>query len=676
MNNASLNQIVNKLIAFGNGHKYIKSVTHGQLDEMDLTSRVTYPLMHIVPQDITPSNNRLQFSFDIVFADLPRIKTDKPENVLEIQSDMEQIARDLYTEIYNGGVLFGDGTEVGEDWSVLPFQDEYHNYLSGVTLSINIIVGSNWNACEIPADWVTGEGEDIPQFGRDLTIAIYDEGNFIVNAREVNFTGGGVNVTSDGNRAIVNITGGGGGGGLSCDDLPNCQTIIDIEANIDAIEEGVTALQSDVSSLQSEQITQNNRLDVLEGDVSTLQGDVSAIQSEQVTQNNRLDAVEGDVTGLQNDKVPYTGATQSVDLGDNGIDTDFIQMDTSPVTALQEGRMRWNDADGTLDMRLKGNNVTLQVGQENVVRVVNKTGGSLAESAYQVVRFRNVSEGGAQGQRMAVVLAQANNDFNSATTIGVVTETIADNQEGFITTFGHVRGINTTGSLQGETWVDGDILYLSPTVAGRLTNIKPVAPNHMVIVGYVEYAHATQGKIFVKVDNGYEIGELHDVNISSPANGQVLSYNSSTSRWENSTKLSYENIAISSFAGTLTFPSGSTRYYPVNGLVNVSNLASDRTPALRFNKGGTMSGAAVDTQNGQTGTGSMVWTLFKGSSLSTLAATSIVITIPAGAAAGTYTSSNSVTINDNDYLVWQVVNNGTNVSAIFNQASMLLTRVI
>jgi hypothetical protein len=250
MNNASLNQIVNKLLAFGHGHKYIKTVAHGQLDEMDLTSRITYPLMHIVPQDITPSGGRLQFSFDIVFADMPRLKSDKPENVLEIQSDMEQIARDLYTEIKNGGVLFGDMTEVGDDWSALPFQDEYHNYLSGVTLSINIIVASNWNACEIPADWVDGTSADIPQFGRDLTIAVYDEGVFRVNAREINFIGSGVSVSADGNRANVTVTG--GGGGLTCEDLPECQTIIDIEENIDTVEESIGTLNTAVSGLSTE----------------------------------------------------------------------------------------------------------------------------------------------------------------------------------------------------------------------------------------------------------------------------------------------------------------------------------------------------------------------------------------------------------------------------------------
>ena len=231
--------------------------------------------------------------------------------------------------------------------------------------------------------------------------------------------------------------------------------------------------------------------------------------------------------------VPYTGATQDVDLGEYELKAGQVEFDQTPTGTAGTAIMRWNDTDGTVDLGLKGGNVTLQVGQENVVRVVNKTGSNLLESNYQVVRVRLVSEGGAAGQRLAVVLAQANNDTNSATTLGIVTENINNNQKGFITVFGSVREINTTGSLQGETWVDGDILYLSPTTPGQLTNIKPSAPQHLVTVGYVEYAHAIHGKIFVKVDNGYELDELHNVDITSPANNQILTYNSSTQVWEN-----------------------------------------------------------------------------------------------------------------------------------------------
>jgi hypothetical protein len=231
--------------------------------------------------------------------------------------------------------------------------------------------------------------------------------------------------------------------------------------------------------------------------------------------------------------VPYTGATQDVDLGEFGLLTGNIEFDNTPTNIpTAAGSMVWNDTDGTVDLKLKGGNVTLQIGQEQVIRVVNKTATNvnLLEANYQAVRVT-----GAQGQRLKVDLAQATTDTLSAETIGLVTETINNNQEGFITTSGLIRGINTTGSLQSETWADGDILYLSPTVAGRITKVKPTAPNHLVIIGYVIHAHATQGSIFVKVDNGYELDELHNVKITTAANGQALTYTSATDIWENKT---------------------------------------------------------------------------------------------------------------------------------------------
>jgi hypothetical protein len=231
--------------------------------------------------------------------------------------------------------------------------------------------------------------------------------------------------------------------------------------------------------------------------------------------------------------VPYTGATQDVDLGEFGLLTGNIEFDNTPTNIpTTAGSMVWNDTDGTVDLKLKGGNVTLQIGQEQVIRVVNKTATNinLLEANYQAVRVT-----GAQGQRLKVDLAQATTDALSAETIGLVTETINNNQEGFITTSGLIRGINTTGSLQSETWADGDILYLSSTVAGRITKVKPTAPNHLVIVGYVIHAHATQGSIFVKVDNGYKLDELHNVKITTAANGQALTYTSATDIWENKT---------------------------------------------------------------------------------------------------------------------------------------------
>jgi hypothetical protein len=238
-----------------------------------------------------------------------------------------------------------------------------------------------------------------------------------------------------------------------------------------------------------------------------------------------------------NDKIPYLGAYKNSDLGEWGIKSNWFGLDLTPTNPpTVAGTITWNDTDGTADLILKGGNVTLQIGQEQVVRVVNKTGATLNEADFRAVRVRSVSEGGAQGQRLAVLLAMADSDADSATTIGIVTESISDNQEGFITTSGEVKKINTTGAksyLGAETWVDGDILYLSPTYAGYLTNVKPQAPDHTIIIGWVVYAHANNGKIFVKVDNGYELDELHNVKITTPTNNQGLVYDSALSVWKN-----------------------------------------------------------------------------------------------------------------------------------------------
>jgi hypothetical protein len=166
-----------------------------------------------------------------------------------------------------------------------------------------------------------------------------------------------------------------------------------------------------------------------------------------------------------------------------------------------------------------------------VATVVNKTGVNLLAANYQAVKIST-----AQGQRLAVDFAQANNDINSTDTIGLIAQNINVNQEGLINILGQIIEVNTTGSLQSETWADGDVLYLSTTVAGKITNIKPTGlVGHLVVLGYVEYAHAIHGKIYVKITNGFELDELHNVyvNPATLANNDALIYESSSQLWKN-----------------------------------------------------------------------------------------------------------------------------------------------
>ena len=241
--------------------------------------------------------------------------------------------------------------------------------------------------------------------------------------------------------------------------------------------------------------------------------------------------------------------------------------------------LAWNNTDGTLDLGLKGGNVTLQIGQEEVALVVNKSGIDLLEADFKVVKVL-----GAQGQRLSVDLAQADNDINSATTLGVVTETILNNAEGFITTVGMVNNINATGakSFGGlETWNDGDVLYLDPVNAGYMTNVKPITPAHLITIGYVVNA-ANNGKIYVKIDNGYELDELHDVKITTPAGNDLLAYNAVTGFWR--------NVDIKEVGGVTTSPG-------VSNYVTKFNSSSTIKPSTLIFDNGTGVGIGTTTIN-------------------------------------------------------------------------------
>jgi nitrogen fixation protein len=276
--------------------------------------------------------------------------------------------------------------------------------------------------------------------------------------------------------------------------------------------------------------------------------------------------------------VPYTGATGNVDLGEYDLKAGQFTLDTSPTGTAVVGTTRWNNTIGSSETTLKGGSVILKNGFDLVARVVNKVtpNATLTKANYTAVRVS-----GAQGQRLAVAYAQANSDANSADTIGLVIETIATNQEGFIMTVGQIEGVNTTGSLQGETWADGDVLYLSPTTPGALTNIKPTGlTGHIVVMGYVEYAHVNNGKIYVKIMNGWELDELHNVyiNPATLANNNILQYDSADQLWKN------QVLSTGITVGTTPIASGTIGRVLFQGTGNVlqqsSSLAYDDTAKL------------------------------------------------------------------------------------------------
>jgi len=145
------------------------------------------------------------------------------------------------------------------------------------------------------------------------------------------------------------------------------------------------------------------------------------------------------------------------------------------------------------------------------------------------------------GDRLTVKLASNTTDATSAQTVGLVLSTsIAANQKGLIIVNGLLDGLST---LPTSTFADGDAIYLGAT-AGTITNVKPSAPNHLVYLGFCTTASAgSAGRMYVRVQNGYELDEIHDVKIATPLNNQGIFYNNSNTLWEN-------KAVISALSGT------------------------------------------------------------------------------------------------------------------------------
>jgi hypothetical protein len=166
---------------------------------------------------------------------------------------------------------------------------------------------------------------------------------------------------------------------------------------------------------------------------------------------------------------------------------DYLDFDTAAAHSVGVGELAWNNTDGTLDLGLQGG-LKNRLGQQLVVRARNTSGSTITKGS--VVKVVGVA-----GGFIGISLAQADNDANSETAFGIVAEDIANSSNGFVAINGLIYGLNT------NAFTEGDILYLSPTTPGAITNVKPASPNYIVVVGYVAKKSATDGHILLHFQN-------------------------------------------------------------------------------------------------------------------------------------------------------------------------------
>lgn len=258
--------------------------------------------------------------------------------------------------------------------------------------------------------------------------------------------------------------------------------------------------------------------------INGLSGSWTAIAGKYVSSESNIEEINTDVItsalgyidNLESDEV------KAAILEAIQVKTSYIDLDLTYTNGHQEGRIHWNADDGVPEVGMPGGNVIQQIGLELLARVTNKTGSLIPNGTPVYVN-------GVQGNRPTIDLAKADAEMTSVTFLGLTTEDIINNNNGYVCLTGYVRDIDTSA------FSAGDVLYISSTVAGGLTSTRPTAPNWKIGIGICLNDHATEGIIGVLPRMWPSLNRLQDVYLSSLIDRNLMVYNLANQRWENTT---------------------------------------------------------------------------------------------------------------------------------------------
>lgn len=262
-------------------------------------------------------------------------------------------------------------------------------------------------------------------------------------------------------------------------------------------------------------------------------------------------------------------STGILSVGEPGFVTDFHQL------KIGDGVTQWSDL--------------VAVNDALTTVVFNNTGSEIPKMSVVYIN-------GAQGDLPTIALALANGEGSSAKTYGITATAIANGAVGYVVVDGALKNLSTSPAFDGVPL--GTNLWLSPTVSGGITTTKPYAPNHIVGLGNLIRVHNQQGIIEVKIQNGFELEELHNVAATGVTNNQYLIYNSGTGLWGPTSSGIFNNVYASGNVGIGTVAPSGTLHVVGTGIISSKLGVGTNNPTYDLDVRTNSTNAFYVTQGG------------------------------------------------------------------------------
>lgn len=253
------------------------------------------------------------------------------------------------------------------------------------------------------------------------------------------------------------------------------------------------------------------------------------------------------------DGLTFSGITMSVDLNTVG-SFDYIDFNLGyTFSSTVEGRINWDEEFQTLSLGLHPDGTQLNIGQETDYLIKNQTGKTLEKG--KVVRADGTL--GSSGRILGDYMI-ADGTIPAKFTLGIVKRDIINGDDGYVIEFGLVKGIDTTGTPYGEVWNDGDVLWVSATSSGGLTNQEPLTPNLHIEMAIVIDA-SSNGSIFVRPNRYPYSYDLQDMGwtASSEKDKDIIQYDSTLGYFTLTNEPQFNSISAATISATAFYGDGS-----------------------------------------------------------------------------------------------------------------------